>query len=130
MLTAAEILEKVLYGTTEYPHRDNPKRQRIEHIADTWALMWVSGSRYGCGYGMTYVPGGMHLILIPEGLHCSGYASIWDSGRDAQGALTKKRIARIIEVVTDCVTNDRDTAARAARVRLAEEFKPKRAVGK
>lgn len=125
MITAAEILKKVLYGTTEYQHRDNPKRQRIEHIADTWALMWVAGSRYGCGYGMTYVPGGMQLILLPEGLHCSGGFMIWDSGRDMQGALTKKRIAMIIEVVTECVANDRDTAARAARVKLSEEFKPK-----
>ena len=48
---AAEILEKVLRGTTEFRHRDNPTRQRIVHIADTWALMWVAGRRYTRGYG-------------------------------------------------------------------------------
>lgn len=124
-LTAEEILAKVLYGTTEYQHRANPKRQRIEHIADTWALMRVAGSSYGCGYGRCYVPGGMQLILLPEGLHCSGYRLIWDSGLDQQGALTKKRIARIIQVVAECVAVGRVNASTVARTILANEFPAK-----
>ncbi len=122
MLNSEQILEKVLRGTTDYKHRNNPKRLRIIHLADSWALLWTAGGTYGCGYGPNYVSGEVRLILLPEHLSCNGGFAIWDTARDRQGAATKKKLARIIEVVTDCISQDRDTAVRVARQILEWEF--------
>lgn len=122
MITEKEILEKVTRGTTDYRNRNNPKKLKVLYVEDTWALLWRAGSRYGCGYGQTYVSGSVELILIPENIYSGGGPCVWDTGRDAQGTVTPKRLARIIEVVSEEVCEKRDGAAHRAKDRLAEEF--------
>jgi hypothetical protein len=122
MLTADQILSQTLRGTTEYRHRTNTRRNKVLYIEETWALQWAAGSRYGCGYGTTYVSGCIRLVLIPEELTTIGGFDIWDTGRDAQGPATKKKLARIIEVCAEEVGANRDGAARRVRNLLREEF--------
>ncbi len=122
MLTAQEILAQTLRGTTEHRHRDNPKRNRILHIEETWALQWHAGSTYGCGYGPSYVSGYVSLVLIPECLKTIGGLSVWETGRDMQGPVTPKKLASLIEVCRAEVSQGREGAARRAQERLLEEF--------
>jgi hypothetical protein len=121
-LTAEDILAHRLRGSTWFKHRNNVKRHKILHIASDWALHWHAGESYGCGYGPTYVSGGVDLILIPEGLHAGGGDYLWDTGRDRQGPVTANRLKRIIEVVTEEIAADRANAAKKASERLKQEF--------
>lgn len=125
-ITAEEILDATLRGSTDYRHRSNPKRVKIIHIDESWALQWKAGSSYGCGYGPTYVSGCVDLVLIPEGLRCNHSGGIWDTGRDGQGAMTAKKLARVIEVVSEEIKSGRDEVERRVRNALLKEFPLKR----
>lgn len=122
MLTADEILTKRTAGTTWFRHKDNPKRHKILHIANDWALHWHAGESYGCGYGQTYVAGGVDLILIPEGFGSTVGSWIWDTGRDAHGPVTAKKLTRLIEIVTEEIRVDRENVISRVKQKIESEF--------
>jgi hypothetical protein len=97
---AAHILERILNGTTDYRHRNNPKFYRVLHIDKSWALVWKAGRSYACN-GPCYVSGGIDLVFL-NNLKTSCGTEIWDSARDKDGTFRPSMLPWLIETVRQC----------------------------